>query len=245
MAPNKFEKHIKKQLEEREIQPSAKAWSALNEQLNSTAQPKKKGYLWYGIAASFIGLIILSVVYFSSENPSSISDVQVVDTKDEELKETILIDSTIEKVVEVKVIETDKIKMWIENVKLVEKSQPSIVEDQITLAKEKSPIYEISPNSEDSEEELINSKLLEIVTVVDFHEQNNTALTDAEVDALLRNAQQEILNDKLFHKNGNVDAIALLSEVEVELDQSFRDKVFENLKEGFQKVRTAVVNRNN
>ena len=35
-----------------------------------------------------------------------------------------------------------------------------------------------------------------------------------------------------------------LTEVEDELDQSFRDQIFDSLKEGFLKVRTAVADRN-
>ena len=57
MEPNKFEKHIKKQLQEREIKPSPNAWDRLSEKLDADVPPsKKRGYLWYGIAASFIGL---------------------------------------------------------------------------------------------------------------------------------------------------------------------------------------------
>ncbi|MFK7811850.1 MAG: hypothetical protein AB8B59_05100, partial [Maribacter sp.] len=69
-------------------------------------------------------------------------------------------------------------------------------------------------------------------------------LTEAEVDDLLRNAQEEIFRDELFNRNGSVDALALLNEVETELDKSFRDQIFESLKTGFLKVRTAVADRN-
>jgi len=65
-------------------------------------------------------------------------------------------------------------------------------------------------------------------------------LTNAEVDDLLRSAQEEILREKLFSQNGSVDAMALQDE----LDQSFRDQIFESLKTGFLKVRTAVADRN-
>ncbi|PHQ62576.1 MAG: hypothetical protein COC08_00130 [Maribacter sp.] len=70
-------------------------------------------------------------------------------------------------------------------------------------------------------------------------------MTDAEVDSLLRKAQEEILANKIFGEDYSVDAMALLNEVEDELDQSFRDQIFETLKIGFLKVRTAVANRNN
>jgi len=92
---------------------------------------------------------------------------------------------------------------------------------------------------------LINSKILEVVAQVDMLEEQNESLTDVEVDSLLRKAQDEIMNDKLFRNDRSVDAMALLSEVENELDKSFRDQIFESLKSGFMKVRTAVADRNN
>ncbi len=43
--------------------------------------------------------------------------------------------------------------------------------------------------------------------------------------------------------NNKVDATKLLSVVEDELETNFRDRVFEALGDGYEKVRTAVVNR--
>ena len=42
-----------------------------------------------------------------------------------------------------------------------------------------------------------------------------------------------------------VDAMALLAEAETEMDQTFREQLFIKLKNGFNKVRTAVADRNN
>ncbi len=42
-----------------------------------------------------------------------------------------------------------------------------------------------------------------------------------------------------------MDATALLNVVEFELETSFRDKVFEALGDGFEKVITSVADRNN
>ena len=109
MAPNKFEKHIKKQLQEREIQPSASAWDALSEKLDEgTAQTKKKVYFWYGIAASIVGVLILSVVYFNTGDLIN-QDVQIVDTKEKVIrvgaKQKIDIENAPENVA---VVENDK-----------------------------------------------------------------------------------------------------------------------------------------
>lgn len=90
----------------------------------------------------------------------------------------------------------------------------------------------------------METKIAEIVAQVDFLEKKNGAVTKAEIDTLLRQAQKEILEHKVFYKGNTIDAMALLVDVEDELDQSFRDRIFEALKEGYTKVRTAVADRN-
>ena len=79
-------------------------------------------------------------------------------------------------------------------------------------------------------------------------EQQNTgvAYSDAEIDKLLRDAQRDIISEKMFDRERNtISAEALLYEVEEELDPSFRDRIFEALKDGFMKAREAIVSRNN
>lgn len=250
MAPNKFEKHIKKELQEREIQPSANAWNKLSEKLDDDApQHKKKGYLWYGIAASFIGLLIVSILYFNNEDSSNTLDVQVVDTTEETIEAKTSTDIIEEKDIEEVVVENNPIdELPTNDVQLIAKNPIPELQNQVTFVQKNDISIEsaikkiVTPDS--FKEEVINTKVLEIIAAVDSLEQNNTVLTNAEVDELLRNAQEEILRDKLFNQNGSVDAMALLTEVEDELDQSFRDQIFESLKTGFLKVRTAVADRN-
>ncbi len=104
---------------------------------------------------------------------------------------------------------------------------------------------ELAITKKDREETLIDTKIAEVVAQVNLLEQGDGELTDAEVDSLIRRAQREILTDKIFRQDKTVDAMALLTEVEDELDQTFRDQIFEKLKAGFIKVRTAVADRNN
>lgn len=72
----------------------------------------------------------------------------------------------------------------------------------------------------------------------------NVAITDEEIDKLLKDAQQSF--DKLDVKE-TLDlttfatADDLLNEVEYELDMSFKQKVFELIKHKIEKTRTAVV----
>ena len=75
-------------------------------------------------------------------------------------------------------------------------------------------------------------------------EKNNIAVSEDEIDQLLMQAQHEITTEKML-ESGAISASTLLQEVEQELDETFKQRVFDALKSGFQKVKTAVVQRKN
>jgi len=111
-------------------------------------------------------------------------------------------------------------------------------------AQEKREVIQDSFVAAKSQDFIIDQKVNEVLETVIRLERKSTQISDAEVDSLLRAAQLDILKEKVFQKNGKVDAMALLTEVEDELDQSFRDKIFNKLKERLFKARTAVADRN-
>ena len=88
-------------------------------------------------------------------------------------------------------------------------------------------------------------KIQDVVAQIKNLKENNTAVTDEAIDALLTEAQKEIALDKLYNEStGIVDANLLLQDVEADLEESFRAKVFKALKENFISVKTAVAQRN-
>ena len=246
MDANKFEKHIQEKLKARELQPSVNAWEKLSEKLDDRhPQENKKGYYWYAVAACFVGILIISTLYLVSESSVVEKEIQIVDNPEKESKEaqetnevTYEVDSNTE--VKAKEIFEQKIVPEVTTLNQISHPAKVIVKNEEVERRSNKPDLSVEKS-----EEIVNAKILEIVTQVNLLEQQQEALTEAEVDSLLRRAQQEILNDKLFRNDNSVDALALLSEVEDELDKSFRDQIFESLKTGFLKVRTAVADRNN
>lgn len=251
MEPNKFEKHIKEQMQKREIRPSGNAWERISEQIENGDEAKNNKFMWYAIAASFIGILFVSIFFFQSKERPLENDMQMVDVDNKEVPENQIRETPKEILIEeVQNFEQneltnvtnesestndDRIKKAI---KFQSSDDSAIVLNDLKVDKiDVKEFIEVTDNS-------VQLKIKEVLAQVDSLELNNTVLTNAEVDELLRNAQEEILRDKLFKQNGSVDAIALLTEVEDELDQSFRDQIFESLKSGFLKVRTAVADRN-
>ncbi len=246
MEVDKFEKHIKKHLKEREISPSERAWDTLSEQLPKAGAKKKNKFLWYSVAAAFIGVLIVSTLYVKRNQAPTEMPIEVVEKSQEinvpENDRDVMVPMKEEdKLVVVKKSEIKKAKAPIEVLsKTAIKDEPKFaVLDKDKITNESSDMVKTKT------EELIDAKIAELATQVQFLEGADIQVTDAEVDSLLRKAQREILADKIFNEKGKVDAMALLDEVENELDQTFREQIFESLKTGFLKVRTAVADRNN
>ncbi len=242
MAPLKFEEHLKDKLQEREINPSKNAWSTITAGLDN--KPKKsnnKKPVYYAIAACLIGLLIASVWFFNTP-PDLDTLPQVVDIN-KEVPSTIKNNSFEDNVesntgvVGTEITkETDKKEILVDaNLQGSKKGVVVTVQETKVL-----PIESNTP-----EKTILDKKLNVVMEKLALLEENNVAVTNAEVDSLLRKAQQEILTEKAIEAGISVDAMALLMEAEDELDKTFRDQIFDNLKKGYIKLKTAVVARNN
>lgn len=73
---------------------------------------------------------------------------------------------------------------------------------------------------------------------------NSVNTTNNEIESLLPDALA-VVNSNKTNKYIERNAVALLENVEQKLNLTFKDKIFEKLKKGFQKTRTAVININN
>lgn len=257
MEPNKFENHIKEKLKNREIRPSASAWEKIQGRLDASKKPKHNRVLWYSIAASFVGLLIVSALLFQSNNNDLDNDIQIVDTKKEESnsnRKDLLLESeedndeSINARIHEKLAVEENSAAELVIFKNEALQQQNITEKNTTtlVVAEEAEFRELKLNDliEDSEEK-IDLKIAEVLAQVDQLEQNDEVVTDSEIDSLLRTAQRELFIENMYKNGSSVDAMALLNEVEDELDQSFRNQIFVKLKSGFIKVRTAVADRNN
>ncbi len=245
MGRNKFEKQLKEQLQGREIKPSEGAWERISQQLEESKTPKAKNFKWYGIAAGFIGLIFISGLYLTTRGLSTDNDTQITNVK----KDSILSNTTPEiiyepKIGEERVIVDSKVQEEESIQSRNNQNMDSAKMDGLASSKEEIRKVEKTSVQWNTSEELIDTKIAEVVAQVALLEHENSTVTDAEIDSLLRGAQRQLLEDKIFRNDRSVDAMALLADVEHELDTSFRDQIFDALKDGFLKVRTAVADRN-
>ena len=264
MAPNNFEDQVREKLQERTLAPKKESWELLSQQLGAQSPaPKKRSFLWVAVAASFVGLLLLGTWFFSQESEPQLVEENPVDVLLEEtpleIKSEIASETTLE-------IETPSSKEIIETLPETSNKEPllaerkkEVVENTKTpsVVKENNAPKEMlavntslettseTPKETPKQKTFIDQKVDEVVVAVQQIQQQNNEVTLEEIDALLVKAQRDISNQKLLQSTtAKVDASALLKEVEFELERSFRDKVFDALGDGFQKVRTAMAERN-
>ena len=247
MEPTKLEDHIKKTLKDTEIKPSEAAWHKIKGQISQDTKPTKTGYFRFGIAAGFIGILLLSAFYFTADNAELNQEMQIAPQSS-----TSVADIEKKQFIKAPLTEEESSMLEVEDSFEADNEESSKVakkesKKKIEIAEDASLANADGNQSEVPEDPnaLIDIKIGEVMAIVTAHEENNEDLTDLEVASLLRKAQEEILTEKLINSDNSVNPEALLSQVEEELDQSFRDKILQKLKSGYNKVRTAVADRNN
>ncbi|MCB4809581.1 hypothetical protein LG651_15100 [Tamlana sp. 62-3] len=248
MAPYKYEEEFKSKLEKRSLQPSVNAWEKLSNRLDKEEkQTSKKLYWWLGVAASLVGVALIATQFFNTETGVKIDDetIEIV-TQQEELQLEKIDDATIPEAVENN-DEPVNVKPSI-NTPKIKKLKPAIlVEVPKTAIAKVDSIDEIKTITPIQPKALLSFEEQKIQTVVaQIKILNETQeVTEADIDALLKQAQRDIQLSKLINsETGVVDANSLLQDVEAELDQTFRMRVFEAIKDSYVTVKTAVAQRN-
>ncbi len=233
MALSDFEKDIQRKLREREIVPSDKAWEKLNSQLPQSKAKKRR--TWYSVAAAVI--ILISAGVFMNENKKELQKPAVVNTKKEK-QEVIQPKPSQEIKEDVIVNEVQKPLRQMEEKKIIPELSNAVTATHKIEKEIEIPEEVIVETAEDK-------KVTKVVSYLETLQNSGKEITEAMVDSLLIQAQRELALERTFKDStGKVDAMALLNEVENELDKSFRDKIFEALQDGFIVVKTAVADRN-
>ncbi len=256
MGTERFEDKIKRQLRDREITPSAGSWGKLSAKLDATQEKKRPITFWMGIAASIIGGILILSLVFNNLTPSDTPEI--VDAPKEEIEldktpkefsEEIFteIQEEVERVAALEVLEdskTSKLNSIVAPGEVADQNNSDVlaVMDNTSLLK----VQTLKKPSKVTSDKILDVKLIDAVTSVLTQTENGETVTDAQVNKLLAEAAAKISKEryKTDFAVGKINPQDLLLDVEFEMDNSFRDKIFEILKEGYSKARTAVANRN-
>lgn len=250
MAHNKFEDQIREKLNSREIQPSAQAWDRLDAMLTVAEEKKTKrspflSFRFVGIAAAIAILLIAGMFFFSQKNAEINTENNVVGTEIE--KDTIQ-------------NKDDSFQTPIVEKKQVAEStgtQSSNAQNQNSNKEEVSIINQKTINQKQSNNPLINrEKQIEYllnsdVAIKDIPKMstgsqiisggNKEIKSDDFLLAGLDKTASQSTNNKTSVK---VDAKSLLSQVDGELELTFREKVINRVSKNYKEVKVALANRN-
>lgn len=226
MELNKLETQFKEKLNSREIKPSEMAWNKLDSKLSAAEEPKRK-FTWLYIAASFIGFLLISTVFFNQK-----------ETSVENQKNKIVIQQSIPIKIEDEASNTlnaNSEKSKNKSVTVVRKN-PAKTNQILILKKDSFPnknnqnqVVELSIINQKTEQESISS-------------QTNAATVD---ELLARVDQSARLNSNSDPNLAvRVNANQLLEQVDSDLEPAFRQSVFGKVADNLKAVKEAVVNRN-
>jgi hypothetical protein len=234
MEPNKLEKQFKEQLNSREIKPSEMAWIKLDAMLtaadpSNSVQAKQKPktkFPWMFMAASFVGFLLIGTVYFNQkENVIGTQKNDIVIQNASAPKSTVIPDNTIEKKAEEQTsVVANAVQTPTLNTNIIPKFKESAI-----IKNNQNQVTEVSINNQTTEKKTIKS-------------QSNTVSVDELVAVVGNPLKKE--NQSGQKSVVHVNAGSLLSQVDGELEFSFREKVINKVSKNYQSVKVALSNRN-
>jgi predicted CopG family antitoxin len=227
MEQNKLENEFRKKLNQREITPSENSWDRLDAMLTvAEGEKPTRSYSWIYIAASIIGFAFLGTFFFTQNNQNTtIESNEVVienNTKEESIQKEISI------------------------VPSISKSENTVVISEVKKAKKNS----LDANTQIKNQVAQNSSSDNLIPIVEKKETNQEIVQVATSNTSDVNVDKMLAEVQTSSKEGNsktkikVNPNTLLTQVDGELELSFREKVINKVNKNYQTVKVALANRN-
>jgi hypothetical protein len=242
MEPNKLETQFREKLNAREIQPSPQAWDRLDAMLSVAEEKKTKrpfGFLF--IAASILVLVTAGMFFFNQKS------IEVTPTNSVVVQEKDTVNSS-----------STKFKNSITEEK--QQNQVAISSENSTINKQEEKKINpsiINQKTNNNQNQIIKDKAIEFQNTEDIALKNlpkiqdrtpivvNNGANKKADELLVANLDNTSIATSYKNPKVKVNAQSLLSQVDGELDQSFRETKLERIQRNFKTVKEALVSRNN
>ncbi|WP_298120666.1 hypothetical protein [Flavobacterium sp.] len=245
MEPNNIENQIREKLNSREIKPTEMAWDRLDAMLSVAEEKKTKrsrflSFQFIGIAASILVFLSVGLFFINQKEEISGTDNQIVTKDIENNKEQK--DSVITK----QNFTNDIINQQEEQV--AQNSQTTGHNPQPSKESFNSINQRTNQNSIINKDKQIEYQVTEVIAQKDMPKISSQEKivqpkkVVVNVDELL--ASVEKTTKKEANVKVKVNANSLLSQVDGELEQTFRQKVINKIGKNYQEVKVALANRN-
>ena len=242
MEPNNIEKQIREKLNSREMQPSSQAWDRLDAMLSIAEEKKtKRSFGWFYIAASILVFVSAGMFFYNQGSIKGTTNEIVVGVEKDTVKQNSAVAETPNEN-----LNSNKEKATSNP---INKQSVAIAQ---TLPKTNSSENQF--NQKTNSNPLINKeKAIEFQNSSDVALKNLPKIFEPNKEIVIRksttdnqNALASIEEKKADNSSKvKVNANSLLSEVDGELNLTFREKVLKKVAKNYKEVKIAVANRNN
>jgi len=223
MELNNIEKQIKEKLNQRTIQPSQNAWDRLDAMLSVEEQKPKRNYKWLSIAAVFVGFTLIGIFMMNKENSV----------------ENVIPSNPIVLENETKIIENESIPE-------IENNFSEVKDEEAVVHQPTKKIEKTSTEINPKKDFLLDNHSKKEEAIVENQPKESTAKYINAESLLAEIETGEKINIPNISKipSVKVDANALLSSAEKEVDESFRDRVIQSINKKYNSVKSTLANRN-
>ena len=240
MEPNKLENQIREKLNSREIQPSAQAWDRLDAMLAVAEEKKtKRPFAFLFIAATLTVLLTAGMFFFLQKGVEVKPKNSVVGT---EIKINSVQKSNNK--IQVPIKQENQVALSeIRNSPITHNPRHVSINNQKTTNNQNSAINYDKTTEFQNSSDLALKDLPRIVDQKTVSAKNgDTKKLDEFLLAGLDNAAKQSGSKKPTMK---IDAKTLLSQVDGELELTFREKIINRVSRDYKEVKVALANRNN
>ena len=229
MEPNNIEKQIREQLNARQINPSENSWDRLDAMLSVAENKKRKPVVfWWYSAAAIVLFFSIGAFFFNSNNSIDKTSSPIVNNEDHSNQEI-----NNEKVPVVKSINKESQIQTQSNTPIAIQNQKSFnpINEKKLIKSAVAPNLRIN-QSEDLQKAVVQSE----------KKPSTIILSKEPIPTLTASINNSIVIST--PKKVKVDPNMLLSEVDGELNQAYRESKLDLIKRNFKAIRVAVANRN-
>jgi hypothetical protein len=246
MEQNKLETQIKEKLNSREIQPTEMAWDRLDAMLSVAEEKKTKRFpfltsKFIGIAASVLVFLSVGLYYINLENTDSEVEESVVVKESVKTNTSEENSNTLKEINSVPLQSDEQVAVTSINQQSTIKSQQS--SQSFNQNNQKTVVNPIINKNKEIEYLLNGDVAQKDLPKIETKKQIVVSKPNyVNVDDLLASVENESKNTK--KPSVKVNASSLLSQVDGELEQTFRQKAINRISRNYQEVKVALANRN-
>jgi len=224
MEQHEIENQFREQLNSREIKPSEMAWEKLDAMLTVAEEKKpKRSYSWIYIAASIIGFAFLGTIFFSQSDKNETVENNEVVIGNSKKEPPLVISSNLQTEILAVISEEKTVKKNSRDRSSTLKTQNQV--DQNANSDSLIPMIEKEQTIQKTEQ---------------FVSSNISDNAIDEMLAAVKTTSKAATSKTAIKVNPNT----LLSQVDGELELSFREKVINKVNKNYQTVKVALANRN-